>query len=115
MVDSVLKTKTKWQGLEEEDRNIVIMPFMERGDLYQKMKKVIKIPHKAAQYFSQKLLSTFIYLSSKGILHRDIKPENILLGDRFEPLLIDFGFSCTCGHKCRFVGDARFAAPELFR
>ena len=47
----------------------------------------------ALDKISRKLIDTFAYLHSIGIVHGDIKPENIIITPT-GPLVIDFGFSC---------------------
>ena len=37
------------------------------------------------------LINTVAFLHSREIYHRDIKPDNILIGDRGEITLVDFG------------------------
>ena len=69
----------------------------------------------ALKYFRQ-LVSSVKYMHSVGIAHRDIKPANILLDDRMNLKLIDFGLGniykpnelleTPCGSPC-------FASPEL--
>ena len=83
-----------WRGIEKEEVNAMVMPFMANGDLYSKMSLIKQLPEFICQFLAQRLLGAFRYLTNKNILHRDIKAENILLDDNFQPILIDFGFSC---------------------
>jgi len=56
------------------------------------------------------------YIHKLKVVHRDLKPENLLLGDRREIKIVDFGLSNTykksellktaCGSPC-------YAAPEM--
>nr|KYP53924.1 putative LRR receptor-like serine/threonine-protein kinase At4g26540 family [Cajanus cajan] len=55
-----------------------------------------------------------------AILHRDVKAHNILLGDRYEPCLADFGFArlvedeehCSFSMNPQFAGSYGYIAPE---
>lgn len=58
----------------------------------------------------------------KGIVHRDIKPANILLTDKMEPKITDFGLalnmSRTDGEESTFimgVGSAAYMSPEQIK
>ena len=52
-------------------------------------------------------------LHRQGYVHADIKPNNIILADKEEVKIIDFGQSCPIGHKKeRIQGTPDYIAPE---
>ncbi|MFP4000043.1 MAG: protein kinase domain-containing protein [Desulfobacterales bacterium] len=73
-------------------------------------------PARAFRYAGQ-VLAGLDRLHHDGILHRDIKPYNILITDRDEVKIIDFGLSLLRGETHRVpggfkIGTPYFAAPE---
>jgi serine/threonine protein kinase len=57
------------------------------------------------------LLHGLSYLHKIGIAHSDIKPENILINQKLNTQIIDFGLSCT--KKCKPGGTILFLSPEM--
>ena len=45
----------------------------------------------------EKICHAMRYAHQKGIIHRDLKPANILVDDRQEPHILDFGLAKTAG------------------
>lgn len=59
------------------------------------------------------LLEGLYHLHKKGIAHGDIKPDNILINDKLQTQIIDFGLSCR--KHCKSGGTMLFSAPEMIR
>lgn len=57
------------------------------------------------------LLHALQYLHDSGLLHRDIKPANIIIDQRGEPILIDFGTASTLSQHSQSVIESPGFTP----
>jgi serine/threonine protein kinase len=93
------------------------MKFAEKGSLHENVASLRDEPRKCVQLMV-KVARAVEYAHSRGVLHRDIKPGNILLNDRGEPLVSDFGLaklldgSSDLTRSITTLGTAGFIAPE---
>jgi serine/threonine protein kinase/N-acetylneuraminic acid mutarotase len=93
------------------------MKFIEGGQLDQVVKRTPISIRQAAELIA-KLVRTVHYAHEHGILHRDIKPGNILLDQKGEPHLTDFGLArlveteSTVTRTKEVLGTPSYMAPE---
>jgi serine/threonine protein kinase len=93
------------------------MKFAEKGSLQETAASLPGQPRKCVQLMA-KVARAVEYAHSRGVLHRDIKPGNILLNDRGEPLVSDFGLAKLLDgnndltRSLTTFGTAGFIAPE---
>ena len=69
-----------------------------------------------AKMIFQQVIEAVAYLHEENIVHRDLKMQNILIDERFQIKLIDFGFANFYNkHKKYnvFCGTYSYMAPEL--
>src|SRR3989442_509195 len=93
------------------------MKLAEKGSLREHLASLRDEPRKCVQLMA-KVARAVEYAHSRGVLHRDLKPGNILLNDRGEPLVSDFGLARFLhGHNdltrpLLTSGTAGFIAPD---
>jgi serine/threonine protein kinase len=69
----------------------MVMDYLPGGELWTICKQFGLINSSLINYYLASLLSVIKRVHAKGIVHRDIKPENVLLNDKHEICVIDFG------------------------
>ena len=93
------------------------MQFIEGGQLDELVKRTPMSIRQAAELIA-KVARTVHYAHEHGILHRDIKPGNILLDQKGEPHLTDFGLArlveseSTVTRTREVLGTPSYMAPE---
>src|SRR5438132_1230868 len=93
------------------------MKFIEGGQLDQVIRRE-PMPVRRAVELIAKVARTVHYAHEHGILHRDIKPGNILLDQKGEPHLTDFGLArlveteSTVTRTLEVLGTPSYMAPE---
>jgi serine/threonine protein kinase len=58
------------------------------------------------------------FVHSRGFVHRDLKPSNVLINERGEALIADFGATRSEYDDCTWTSEAgtvQYAAPEMYR
>ena len=93
------------------------MKFIEGGQLDEVVSREPISIRQAAELIA-KVARTVHYAHEHGILHRDIKPGNVLLDEKGEPHLTDFGLArlveteSTVTRTLEVLGTPSYMAPE---
>jgi eukaryotic-like serine/threonine-protein kinase len=103
---------------EDDGRHFFSMRLAEGGSLSDRLSKGGRTPQKESAQLMVKLARAVHYAHQRGVLHRDIKPSNVLLDERGEPLLTDFGLAkliegdSTITHTLALLGTPSYISPE---
>ena len=108
-------------GLDEHDRDFIVMEYVEGRDLRHVLDDGPLEPVRAIAIVRQ-LLAGLHAIHEAGIVHRDIKPANILLahGDRDFVKIMDFGIAKSLRAEVaqtdtgtgRVIGTPEYMSPE---
>uniref|UniRef100_A0A8C9YE49 Serine/threonine-protein kinase Chk1 n=1 Tax=Sander lucioperca TaxID=283035 RepID=A0A8C9YE49_SANLU len=97
----------------------LFLEYCTGGELFDRIEPDVGMAEKDAHKFFQQLIAAVEYLHCAGFTHRDIKPENILLDDKDNLKLTDFGLATMFRFKGRerllnrLCGTLPYVAPEL--
>ncbi|KAM9299276.1 serine/threonine-protein kinase Chk1 [Gastrophryne carolinensis] len=112
----------KFYGHRKEGNiQYLFLEYCRGGELFDRIEPDVGMPEQDAQKFFQQLLAGVEYLHRLGITHRDIKPENLLLDDRDQLKISDFGLATVFRHNGRerllnkMCGTLPYVAPELIK
>ncbi|KAK2167205.1 hypothetical protein LSH36_31g04036 [Paralvinella palmiformis] len=93
-----------------------ILEFNAHGDLLDYISLRGAIGEDKSRLMFQQLVNAVEYLHNINIIHRDLKCENVLLDQKNNVKLADFGFARTVPEGdlvSTFCGSAAYAAPEV--
>jgi serine/threonine protein kinase len=70
-----------------------VMPYVQGETLRERIDREKQLGVEEAIALTRKVADALDYAHENGVVHRDIKPGNILLSQRGEPLVADFGIA----------------------
>lgn len=96
---------------------IMVMEYIKGIDLETKLDKENKLSiSESLRYFGQ-ILSALEFAHSHKVIHRDIRPSNILIDEKNNVKITDFGTSTLMDEKqyaTTRIGSPPYMAPEQF-
>jgi BR serine/threonine kinase len=101
--------------LESQNRLYLVLEYAPHGELFDYLLSRGTLRADESLHFFRQIIYGLDYLHSNSICHRDLKLENILLDDRDNVKIADFGFarwmkSNVADTSC---GSAHYTAPEV--
>jgi tetratricopeptide (TPR) repeat protein len=102
---------------EWEDRPFIVMEYVSGGSLEERIRSEGAQPPARALAWLELAATALDAAHRRGIVHRDIKPANLLLNDRGEVRVADFGIASAAGFDSMtltgtVLGTAGYLAPE---
>lgn len=88
------------------------------GELFDYLVKKGRLTPKEARRFFRQIISALDFCHSHSICHRDLKPENLLLDDKNNIKVADFGMASLqpMGSMLETsCGSPHYACPEVIR
>uniref|UniRef100_A0A1J3FF33 non-specific serine/threonine protein kinase n=1 Tax=Noccaea caerulescens TaxID=107243 RepID=A0A1J3FF33_NOCCA len=95
-----------------------VMEYVRGGELFNKVAKG-RLKEEIARKYFQQLISAVSFCHFRGVYHRDLKPENLLLDEKGNLKVSDFGLSAVSdqirqdGLFHTFCGTPAYVAPEV--
>lgn len=104
-----------YEVIKNKDEIIMVLEFAGK-ELFDHIVQKGRMHEDEARKFFQQIISAVQYCHKHKIVHRDLKPENLLLDDKMDIKIADFGLSniMTDGNFLKTsCGSPNYAAPEV--
>jgi serine/threonine protein kinase len=105
-----------YDAVVEGDQRYIVMEYVPGGSLKKFCSETNLLPVRQAVLVVFKMCRALDYAFQNGVIHRDIKPANILLSDRDDIKISDFG-TAKISHATHtqidgFLGSPAYMSPE---
>ena len=98
----------------DEKRIYLVLEFAPGGELYKQLTARGHFSETTTARYILDLARAFGYCHAKHVIHRDIKPENLLIGQRGDIKIADFGWSvhAPTSRRTTLCGPLDYLPPE---
>jgi len=96
----------------------LVLEHVSGGELFDYLVKKGRLTPKEARRFFRQIISALDFCHSHSICHRDLKPENLLLDDKNNIKVADFGMASLQPQGSMLetsCGSPHYACPEVIR
>ncbi len=92
-----------------------VTPYIEGDTLRDKIDREKQLSVAEALKITEDVASALDYAHEHGVVHRDIKPGNILLSEKGEPTVADFGIALAVAqaHRHRAISNRSKESPSV--
>lgn len=99
----------------DEKRIYIILEFAPGGELYKVLTNKGRFSETTTARYILDLSKALAYCHTKHVIHRDIKPENLLIGQRGDIKIADFGWSvhAPSSRRTTMCGTLDYLPPEM--
>lgn len=110
-----------FEVLASRNKIYFVIEFVKGGELFTRIEKTGRVTENVARGYFRQLISAVGYCHSRGVFHRDLKPENVLIDDKGDLKITDFGLSAVKGQVRKdgmfhtWCGTPAYVAPEILR
>lgn len=95
---------------------IIAFEYCPGNTLQEYLEIVKKVDEKIILKILEQLLDALFYLHGHRIIHRDLKLENIIINNKLEIKICDFGLAIFCAKdqlQLDFCGTLQYCSPEI--
>jgi len=106
------------EAIETPSSVCLVLEKVEGESLFSHLKSQQnrRLPEDYVKQITRQLVSGLAYLHAKQVTHRDVKLENIIVNQKGQLKLIDFGFCCAFKEDTLltvYCGTPSYMAPEI--
>ena len=107
-----------FEVFENKEKIVLVMQYASGGELYEYVSERKVLNDNEARRLFRQIATAIYYCHKNRICHRDLKLENILLDEKGNAKIGDFGLSNVFDEKhflSTFCGSPLYASPEIVR